>query len=256
MVWHSCPRPSVVAERPNYLRLRIVPTWRPRASSSKVGSRQAAASRISTQVTPSSYTSSQYRTQMTANPSVKPTRSGLRPPRAAYLKRWAARMPVALRLSECIAFRAECFAKNAFAPTSARAARPLASGARPAACPSLARSRSAWAVRPSAASARFAHFHAAKEMRRLPHLALRCQKDSQPCSRRRFTVCALPSSRRQNTKSKLGPSTGCETLLSLPPARREVVASPAECCFAARAMSAAQPFVPADPLRAAPSAGG
>lgn len=26
---------------------------------------------------------------MASNPSVKPTRSGLRPPRAAYLKRWA-----------------------------------------------------------------------------------------------------------------------------------------------------------------------
>ena len=78
------------------------------------------------------------------NPSVKPTHSGLRPPWAAYLKRWAARNTVRAMLRS-----------SQFPPVCIAVAErtSLCALARPMRIAKGASQPSKWAVRPSAASA-------------------------------------------------------------------------------------------------------
>jgi hypothetical protein len=78
------------------------------------------------------------------NPSVEPTASGLRPPAAAYLKRWAARNTVRAMLRP-----------SQFPPvcTAVAAHTSLCALARPIRFTKSASQPSEWAVRPSAASA-------------------------------------------------------------------------------------------------------
>jgi len=84
------------------------------------------------------------------NPSVKPTRSGLRPPRAAYLKRWAARNTVRARLRS---------SQSPPVCTTVAERTSLCALARPMRFAKSASQPSEWAVRPPAASAPVAVHH-------------------------------------------------------------------------------------------------